>query len=331
MDQLRRAIAEFLSAKTFQQTFPDRAYSLATVANLLKLLEENYHALDWEEDEMAEAVKSAVMAYKSSKKSALAILRKFLEFLGKAYGFFSQVAFPPVDSSSSFERQMYLAKTLQESEATVKDLSEELWISERTLEEDLARLRGMTEDPIQICGKPFVVPETTRVDGRFRFASTVHPFFLTFNLTQVLTLLKGLKHMAEDPALTAYAEGSAAALWEQLTPYGKNRILHVTEHLLAEDSSWYRSLEELSGALFQTERDYSRREGAGVLMDCIKNEKACLVEYLEEDDTVAFYTQCRFIPQSYRGETVEVFSDQGRKTLNLKRILRSAYFAEELL
>lgn len=66
-------------------------------------------------------------------------------------------------------------------------------------------------------------------------------------------------------------------------------------------------------------------------MDCIKNEKACQVEYLEEDDTVGFYTQCRFLPQSYRGETVDVMSDQGRKTMILKRILRSAYSVEELL
>ena len=74
-----------------------------------------------------------------------------------------------------------------------------------------------------------------RQRGRIQFTTTVHPLFLTFNITQVIATLKGLKHMCEDPILGNYALISAKSIWQQLSDYAKKRILYVTEHLLPDD------------------------------------------------------------------------------------------------
>lgn len=133
---------------------------------------------------------------------------------------------PPIDISNSFERQMYMAKTLQNPDKTVNDLVEELWVSQRTIDDDLGRLRGI-KDPIQVCGEPFLIKETMRRDARLSFTSTAHPFFLTWNLTQVICTLKGLKHMSEDSAYKEYALISTKAIWRQLSDYARDRIIKV--------------------------------------------------------------------------------------------------------
>jgi hypothetical protein len=320
----------FLAPGKFNTYFPDKSFDQDTVENLLTLLGEKYQASALDEDEMRDAVKATVQSYSSNKASAIKILGRFLEFVKKEHGFDAKVSFPVVDISSSFERQMYLAKVFQESDATVTSVSEELWVSERTVEKDLARLRGNTDDPIQVCGKPFIINETQRHNKRLSFASTVHPFFLTFNLTQVITTLKGLKMMCEEPALKHYARGSAVSLWEQLSPYAQDRILFVTGNLIPDELSWYESLDQEKEVMFRTEYEYRTTDGPGVLMDCMKNEKTCFVEYHQEDGSMQFFSNCSFVPRSYRDGKVDVRCDQGKWSLSLNRILRSAYTREGL-
>ena len=323
MSELNSAIKDFLTMEDINNYFHDESLKKSTVSNLLGMLEEKYQASRLEEDEMHYAIKDVVMSYTSNKGSAIKIFKKFLEFLKKEYQFDAQIIFPKVDISSSFERQMYMAKVLQNADVTVENLSEDLWISVRTINEDLLRLRGT--DPIQICGKPFIINETQRNNGRFSFASTVHPFFLTFNLTQIITTLKGLKEMSENPALKHYAVLSAASIWQQLSDYAKERIIFVLTNLLPDELSWYRNLENEMVETFQTEYECRRTESAGVIMDCMKNEKSCFVEYQKEDETILFLSNCKFVPRSYEGERIEVTSDQGNHLLLLKRILRSSY------
>lgn len=324
MPELNSAINDFLMTN-FKEYSHYESFSKSTVSNLLGMLQEKYKAPRLEKDEIHMAIKEVVTSYTSNKGSAIKILKKFLEFLEKKYHFDAQVTFPKIDISSSFERQMYLAKVLQNADVTVDNLSEELWISNRTLEEDLARLRGKTNDPIQICGKPFVINETLRDKGRFSFASTVHPFFLTFNLTQVITTLKGLKVMSENPALKPYAILSAAAIWQQLSDYAKERIFFVMTNLMPDELSWYRNLDREMVETFQTEYECRSTEGAGVIMDCMKNEKSCYVEYQKEDETTVFLSNCKFVPRSYEGERIEVTSDQGNHILLFKKIMKSSY------
>ena len=334
MPELTTAINAFLSRKNFRIGSPAKTYEKTTVSNILKLLEEKYKDTnpdpDLDVDIMEEAVKYTVMGYRSSKSSAIAILKEFLSFLEKKYGFSTSIRFPEIDASNTFERQMYLAKVLQSREVNIETLSDMLWISDRTITDDLLRLRGISGDPIQICGKPFIISETEMNNGIVKMASTAHPFFLTFNLTQVMTTLKGLKAMCQEPAMKNYALTSAAAIWEQLSSYAKERILYVSEHLIPDDLTWYRDLEDQKIEMFQTERKLSNTEGSGFIMYCMKSGEDFHVEYLMEDGSSVFFTHCKVLPRSYSEQKVEVTSDQGNYTLDLNRILRSSSTEEGL-
>lgn len=335
MPDLRKAIEKFMSSSIFKTYMGYTSYTKQTVSNLLKTLIENYSAVRSdaiiEESVLQYAMEKTVQSYTSSKRSAIRIFGIFMGFLKKEYGFEGKVTFPEIDISSSFERQMYLAKMIQSEEYNVDSLAGKLWVSKRTLEEDLKRIRGRGDDLIQICGKPFVVKEVERKNGKVSFASTVHPFFLTFNLTQVIATLKGLKGMSLEPAMKHYAIGSAAAIWQQLSDYAKERILYVMTEIMPEEISWYRELDDVAAEMFQTEYQYRSTEGPGVLMDCIKNEKTCFVEYRNEDGNTLFLSNCRYVPRSYKGDRIEVTSDQGNYLLSFSDILRSAYTKEGLI
>lgn len=337
MPELTQVISQFMTPRNFKN-FIGAGYAESTVKNLLQLLVLKYDKEDeLDSDKMDYAVRETVISYSSSKTSAVEILKKFLLFLKEKYGFDPEIAFPPIDISNSFERLMYIAKALQSPEIRISDLEDILWVSKRTIEDDLARLRG-NKDPIQIMGKPFIIDETIRKDDTMKFSSTAHPLFLTFNLTQVITTLKGLKAMSREPALENYAMHSAVSIWKQLSPYAKERILYVMENLIADDVSWYRDLEMDEEGMFVTEvKSRKSFQGPGVLMDCIKNDKTCIIEYqMGEDEEGSkrdsvFYTGCRLLPGSYHGEKVEVMCDQGQKTIILRKVLNSAYHEENLV
>lgn len=71
--------------------------------------------------------------------------------------------------------------------------------------------------------------DVDRRRGSVTFPSTVHPLFLTFNLTQIIAMLEGLKKMSEDMVYKNYAEVSAKMIWSQLSDYAKRRVFTVSE------------------------------------------------------------------------------------------------------
>ena len=279
------------------------------------------------EEDMRNSVKGVVRG----KDSAIRVYRKFVQFL-QSKGVDVEVTFPPIPIESSFERQMFIAKYLQPEDARVENLPKVLWVSDRTIDTDLQRLYRESEDPIQICGRRFYIPETKRSMGQIYHASTVHPLFLTENLTQVIIMLKGLRSMAENPMYRQYAEATAADIWEQLSDYAKNRIHFVLSKLLPEDLSWYEELEKKTCDRFVTERQCSVR--GDVWLDCIKNDKTFFVEY-KEDDGAVIYKDCSYIQGTYHLEdgfcSIEVMCDQGQKRLTEDRVIRSCYTIEELI
>ncbi len=275
-------------------------------------------------------IKESVRKIPRGKDSAISVYKKLTDFL-REKGVEVSVTFPPVPVDISFERQMFIAKYLQDEDAHVRDLEDLLWVSDRTIDQDLQRLYRGSDDPIQVCGRPFFIPDSERVRGQIRSASTAHPLFLTENLTQVIIMLKGLRIMADNPLYTSYAEASAADIWQQLSDYAKKRIRFVLSELLPEDLSWYETLEEKTDS-FYTERRCS--VNGDVWLDCMKNGKSFCVEYRTDGGTV-FYEDCRFVPHSYRrkknGIVIEVDCRQGRKSLDSDHVIRSSYSAEELL
>ncbi|MFH5835819.1 hypothetical protein ACHAL6_07060 [Proteiniclasticum sp. C24MP] len=328
---VNEVIERFLSQPMYKRYFTGSPFARKTIHNLFQLLKQNYREEEILEDVMDDAMKETVKSYTSSKGSAIRIFRKFLEFLKDEYGQELQISFPEIDISSSFERQMYLAKMVQFEALNMEDLADKLWVSKRTLEEDLGRIRGKGTDPIRVCGKTFEVKEVERRNGRIHFASTVHPLFLTFNLTQVMATLKGLQAMSMEPAMKTYAMESAASIWQQLSVYAKERIFYVLTEIMPEEIVWYKELDQVVADLFQTEYEMGTKDPSAVLMDCIKNGKPFHVEYLTGEEKSVFYTGCTVIPRSFGEGFFAVDSDQGRQVLYFDRVLKSAYTEEGLI
>ena len=323
---IEQYFAPFIQSMRYDRKLKKAARRLLTGTGRESLVQQpGYEESEYLKENMRNSVRSCVRG----KDTAVRVYRKFVRYLHDQ-GVHVDVHFPPVPIDNSFERLMFIAKYLQDPEARIADLPDVLWVSDRTIEADLAWLRGL-EDPIQMCGRPFIVEDTERSGGQLRFASTAHPLFLTENLTQVLIMLKGLKEMAKDPLYKKYAEATAFDIWEQLSDYAKDRIRFVLTDLLPEDLSWYEGLEKEDEDTFYTERRCS--VDGDVWLDCMKNEKPFCVEYQSNEGPV-IYTNCRFIHRSYRHEAgsmvIDVQCDQGRKSLKGSRVLRSCYTLEEL-
>ena len=289
------------------------------------------HQEEFNEPEyLGENIKRCVMSYTKSKNTAIGIFKAFVEFL-KENGIEAEVQFPKIAVSNTFERQMFIAKYLQDESAEISDLPELLWISSKRIGDDLNKLRGLDGDPIRICGRDFIIEDTTRSRGRLNFASTVHPIFLTENLTQVIVLLKGLKHMAKTRSLADYANATAASVWQQLSDYAKKRIRYVLTELMPDGDgewAWFEHLEHMNPVCFKSEESCSASDA---LMDCIKNEKPFMVEYRDGERT-RLITNCRYIPGSagLSASQITVRCDEGEVVLEMEKLIRVCYAKEEI-
>ena len=323
---IRSHIEEFYDRKQY------KPYDSKAVQNLLFSGSEDYalakqYGFDYESDFLPQAIKDSVCGYPRNKDIAIKIYKKLCKFLAdKAVEVV--VDFPPISVSNSFERLMFIAKYLQDSRHNVSELQNRLWVSERTINDDLTKLRGLDNDPIQICGKVFKIDDLERGRDVVYFPSTAHPLFLTPNLTQVLVTLKGLKAMSDDPLYSEYAHLMATDIWEQLSDYAKERIHFVLSELLPEDLAWYKTLRKQDDEFFYSE--YRCSPSGNVFLDCIKNEKPFYVEY-NTNNGICLYSNCIFVPGSMADRSFEVNSNQGKVRLHFDKILRSAYTAEELM
>lgn len=287
-----------------------------------------------ESEYLEESIRTSVKGYSSNKDNAIAMYKDLVAFLEKKKVKLPKIEFPPISVSNTFERLMYIAKYIQEDKP-ISDLPDKLWISDRQVEEDLSRLRGKI-DPIQIQGRKFYIPEKdiSRENGMFRLTSTLHPIFLAENLTQVLITLKGLKAMSENSLYRPYAEETGREIWNQLSPYARNRIRVVLRDILPDDLKWYESLSGLEGDnYFHTEAAVSQRycEGASVLLDAMKNGKTFCVEY-DNNGMSCFYKDCIFVKHGEWDGPMSIIVDcsEGRIELVVDKVIRSAYTIEEL-
>ena len=311
-----------------------RGYKKTTVKNLLQS-DKPYSLLyinstgELMNDALKISIKESIKAYPSNKDSAIDIYKRFIAFLERKYNVNIVITFPPVPVSITFERIMFIAKYLQDPKNRITDLSDILWVSERTVEQDIAKIRGNTGDPIQVCGKKFIMPDIERSRGKISMSSTAHPIFLTSNLTQIIIMLKGLKKMSEDVAYNIYAIDTAKSIWSQLSDYAKNRIIFVTKHLLPDELEWYMNLEDNDNNSFSSEYMCSNTHGTGCVIDCLKNGKSCFIEYQSDDQSVIIYDNCKVECYDEQAFTI-IYNDQ-KIYLLPDNILRSSYTPEELL
>lgn len=263
--------------------------------------------------------RNSVQNYKRNKDNAIKVYKMFLEFL-RTKGISSDVTFPPIPVSNSFERLMFIAKYFHEPGKKISDLSNILWVDQRTVKDDIKKLMGIDNDPLQVCGKKFEIPEIDSENDTLKFESTAHPLFLTPNITQLIVTLKGLKEMSENPLYGNSAKITAAIIWEQLSEYAKKRIPEVLKELLSEDPAWYENLQNIDQSLFYTERACVV-ENADTIFCYAKGENFCM-EVLDGDDK-GIYTNCHRV-RFYDSDNFEFESDKGKKKLSLKNKIRIA-------
>ncbi len=298
-------------------------------SNSLNMLE-GYDNTDYIAARMKDSVSSSVRG----KDQVIRVYKDLVDFLGKK-GIDIEIVFPTISIDSSLDRLLFISKYFQNEGSKIEELPDKLWVSERTIINDIKRLKGDSDDNLSVCGREFFIPETKTVEGRLTYKSTLHPLFLTENLTQVIIMLEGLKHMAENPDYKRYAETTAANIWEQLSDYAKDRIHTVIGPILPGDVSWFDSLERELDNTFYTENNCSVPDN--VFVESIKSDgrKPCFIEYVKDGKTKV-YKECRIVPGSYGtttdGEqTLDVECSEGRVTLESRCINRSSFNIEELL
>ena len=280
-------------------------------------------------DELKASIILSIKGYTSTKDNAIKVYKEYLNFIKTQYNIEIELEFPPIPISIEFERIMFIAKYLQDPNHKIEELYNMLWVGKDTIDDDIKKLRGMTDNPIQVCGKKFVIEDPKRRNGRVIMSSTAHPVLLTSNLTQIIVTLKGLRLMSKESAFRNYANDMAKSIWTQLSEYAKKRIIFVLSDLLPDEVQWYTSLEEELNNSFLSERMCSDTEGVGCVLDCLKNQKKCFIEYQEEDGSIKIYSDCTI--ENYLGDTIRILSGGQKIELSLDNILRSSYTIEELI
>ena len=74
--------------------------------------------------------------------------------------------------------------------------------------------------------------------------STMHPLFLTQNLTQIVCMLEGLRMMKDNWTMASYAETTAVNIWCQLSDYARDRITGTLVDLMGLAASWYKEISQ---------------------------------------------------------------------------------------
>ena len=328
----------------FSLTYPN--VKKEVIEKRINLLIEAYNGApnpdDFDKECYYRTIKDVVKNYTRDKQTLVDFLKKFELYLNRKYILELKSFFPPINISNNFERLMYVAKELQTPNRKLNDIYEDLWIGERTAENDYKLLLGSdSNNAIQICGRKFIVSGIQRRNGSVTFASTVHPLFLTYNISQILVTLKGLRLVSQDSSMENYAFVSAISIWEQLSNYAKERILFVSKSLMTEDYEWFIKLDDYIrnkdnntlDSHFLTERQVSEKSnlGCSVLLDCMKNNEKCFIEYNNEDGSSRIFGNCLLSLDYINKDCYEITSYGKKYSLKKKNILKSAYSAEGLM
>lgn len=246
-------------------------------------------------------IKDAVKNANNGKDTLIGIFRGFTDFLANQ-NVNVPISYPPIPLSNAFERQMYILKYFQKKSRTMSSLQDKLWVSSRTLEDDLQVLRNYGDEPVRLLQQEITVP-LLRDDGEIGFKSTAHPILLVPNLTQVMIQLEGLRAMCENPLYKGYAHALAENIWSQLTDYAKDRLRHVVTNVLHQDDSWYEALSDAAQPLFRDERDPSFLHGE--IMNHFKMQKPFYI-YLHNVEEPQQIGPCTLIDYNPEKEAISV-------------------------
>jgi len=205
-------------------------------------------------------------------------------------------------------------------------------VSSRTIENDFQKLHKKNSDPLLVMGQRLSI-DFDRSRGEVHFPSTVHPLFLTMNLTQVLSVLQGQYLQYQNSPYRRYSLITAATIWQQLSDYAKKRLKELCP-ILDTDPKWYNIIDDFldtqeNREIFFSEKDCSETEGCGAVLLTIKNGKTCSMLYLDEDGSTKIYKEVRII--SHGNVALQCEADGTTFYLDEKRVLRSSDDVDDLL
>lgn len=248
-----------------------------------------------EDGDVAVAVRETVKACTSSKASAIRRLKSFICKLESETDERYDIEWPPIDIDRDFERMIYMMRALQErpdlqdTDSIVDFLSDKLWISERTINDDLSRMNHTDHDrEATLLNNTLAINGMKRSDGEISFLSTAHPVLLIENLTCLTMMLNAMLEKAEDPMLHDGLMLTVGHIWNQLTDYARKRVVEASIKWYGEDSKAVGRLQKLTTNAdrlqFVPETNaFSSVEGK--LMYYMKMEIRCLLEY-EKDGSM---------------------------------------------
>jgi hypothetical protein len=326
VERLLRGYTENDAKKNKEKNIKTKEYAFLAQESIKNIINKKIDDSDAQEA-IGIAIKESVKSYTRDKSTAVNVYKDFVSFISETYQINISVEFPPV-FSSAFDRQMYIVKELHEKSKSIADIEDKLWVSNRTIEEDLAKLRS--DVGVSILERKVRIRGVERLEGRIEFESTVHPIFLALNLTQVVVLLQGLKYMAGDRAYKEYPLKLSVNIWNELSDYARRRIKQVT-NMLSMDLSWYEELDSMSSEeLFYTEHECSYEEREGNILDFLKNGKKCAIEYISNGGEIKILTNC-FIKKIYDStKEIDVISNGEKYTISLDTIIRTKKEAKHL-
>jgi hypothetical protein len=184
------------------------------------------------------------------------------------------------------ERQLSIAKDMHDfNKARTfdrNDVARRYLVSDRTIDSDLAALH----DGIAVMDQKLTLRDFQLRNKKVTAISTMHPLFLTQNLTQIVCMLEGLRRMEDNWALRSYARSSAVSIWRQLSGYARDRILGTLTDLMDLERSWYEEISE--AAEMEAERMFYNEDESsdsnGRLMYALKGSLPCSIVFIDDDD-----------------------------------------------
>lgn len=156
--------------------------------------------------------------------------------------------------------------------------------------------------------------------------NTIHPIFLAANLTQIVVLLRGLEHQAQDEAYKEYALRLAANIWGELSDYGRNRIMTVSEQLNL-NRSWFEMLEEKRHTgLYSSEANCSHEYGKANIIYFLKNGKHCTIE-IDNGDGTEVLEDC-LIKSHSSGNNLSVLHQGDKLLISIDSIISASEYGK---
>lgn len=195
-----------------------------------KLLQDDMLEKWYEDCDYEEILRRSVSALNNGKLTALQRYRLFIKWLSVKTNTEIKINWPTADISNRFERLIAIVRLLQnmppksENEA-VLFLSEKLWVTDRTIREDIKNLReGNDLYQYSALNQAFGIEGMSASAQPIRFLSSVHPMLLLENMTGVILLIESLLEKAQHSIYHDSCMVTALHVWSQLTEYAKTKV-----------------------------------------------------------------------------------------------------------